>query len=167
MQSRVSSPFSMLPLRPVRPVRSFVSISPACSPSHALQAEYLQLRWDKDRLCRVLRVWSCLAATNSIARASFVAQLQRVRLQQLLRSWHMAALDCRRCRAAAWAQWQEYVHWRQAVPEMLMTAYRAYYLRSACTICLPWRAMLLKDPVRVCLPGAGYSGATTACWANE
>ena len=127
----------------------------ACSPSHALQAKYLQVRWGKDCLRRVLRAWSCLAAINSIARASFVAQLQRVRLQQLLRSWHVAALGCRRCRAEAWVQWQEYVRRRQAVPELLMTAYRAYYLRSACTMCLLWWAILPKGPARECLPYAG------------
>ena len=125
------------------------------------------MRWGKDCLRRVLRAWSHLAATNSIARASFVAQLQRVRLQQLLRGWQMAALSCRRCRAEAWVQWQEYVRWRQAVPQLLITAYRSYYLRSACTVCLPQWVILLKGPARVCLPCAEQSGATALCWANE
>ena len=133
-----------------------MNISSACSPSHALQAKYLQVRWGKDCLRRVLHAWSCLAATNSIARASFVVRLQRVRLQQLMRSWHVAAQGCRRCRAEAWVQWQEYVRWRQAVPELLMTAYRAYYLRSACTLCQPRWAILLKGPAGVRLLCASY-----------
>ena len=158
MWSRFRSPFSMSP----QPSCAEVSILSACSPSHALQAKYLQVRWGKDCRRRVLRAWSCLAATNSIARASFVAQLQGVRLQQLLRSWQRAALGCRRCRAEAWVQWQEYVRWRQAVPELLMTAYRAYYLRSACTMCLPMWATLLKGPARVCMPCASY----TSMWGR-